>query len=37
MAGVVGRCLRHKITFVPVRAVHAPSAGDHSGFIFYKT
>ncbi|GFG35450.1 hypothetical protein Cfor_09108 [Coptotermes formosanus] len=31
MAALVGRCLRHKISFVPVRAVHAPSAGEHSG------
>lgn len=34
MAAVVGRSLRHKIISVPVRAVHAPSAGEHSGLFF---
>jgi cytochrome c oxidase subunit 6a len=33
MAAVLVRCLRHKISFVPVRAVHAPSAGEHSGGV----
>jgi hypothetical protein len=33
MAGVVGNCLRHRIiSSVPARAIHGPSAGEHSGF-----
>jgi len=35
MAGVVGNSIRHRIiSSIPVRAVHGPSAGEHSGFYF---
>jgi hypothetical protein len=36
MAGIVGNTLRPRIAYVSsVRAVHGPSAGEHSGFSFY--
>jgi hypothetical protein len=34
MAGVIGKCIRPRIAYDSVRAVHGPSAGEHSGFLF---
>lgn len=35
MAGIVGKSAGRKVASVFVRAVHGPSAGEHSGLLFH--
>jgi hypothetical protein len=35
MAGVLGKRVGPRVASVFVRAVHGPSAGEHSGFFFH--
>jgi hypothetical protein len=34
MAGILGKAIRPRIAYDSVRAVHGPSAGEHSGLLF---
>lgn len=37
MAGILGKSAGPRVASVFVRAVHGPSAGEHSGLLFYNS